>query len=168
MDQAAGEPLPKLVRLRADLSLSSLFRHAPVIEALEVDAPQLRLARTAPGHYDIDDLIARFAPKADAASSGPALFALYNLEVRDASLRFDDRLVERVHTLDALQLGLSFRSNRPAPVDMKVAPRLATEAARPCAAVRQLRSVPKNARACSSSSTKTPRSRTSRATPPAS
>ena len=83
----AAEPLLKVARLRADLSLSSLFQRAPVIEALELDAPQLRLARTAPGHYDIDDLIARFTPKADAAPSELALFALYNLQVHNASLR---------------------------------------------------------------------------------
>ena len=121
----AAEPLLKVARLRADLSLSSLLRRAPVIEALELDAPQLRLARTAPGHYDIDDLIARFTPKADAAPSEPALFALYNLRVRNASLRFDDRPAERVHTVEALQLGLPFLSNLPAQVDVKVEPRLA-------------------------------------------
>lgn len=121
----ASEPLLKVARLRADLSLSSLLRRAPVIEALEIDAPQLRLARTAPGHFDIDDLIARFTPKADAAPSKPALFALYNLQVRKASLRFDDRPVSTVHTVDALELGLPFLSNLPAQVDVKVAPRLA-------------------------------------------
>ena len=121
----AAEPLLKVARLRADLSLSSLFRRAPVIEALELDAPQLRLARTAPGHYDIDDLIARFTPKADAVPSEPVLFALYNLQVHNGSLRFDDRPVERVHRVEALHLGLPFLSNLPAQVDVKVEPRLA-------------------------------------------
>ncbi|MEO8057982.1 MAG: DUF748 domain-containing protein [Burkholderiales bacterium] len=121
----AAEPLLKVARLRADLSLSSLLRRAPVIEALEIDAPQLRLARTAPGHFDIDDLIARFAPKADAAPSERALFALYNLQVRNASLRFDDQPAARVHTVEALHLGLPFLSNLPAQVDVKVEPRLA-------------------------------------------
>ncbi len=121
----AGEPLLKVARLRADLSLSSLLRRAPVIEALELDAPQLRVARTEAGHYDVDDLIARFTPNADAAPAEPALFALYNLQVRDAQVRFDDRPAGRVHTVAALQLGLPFLSNLPAQVDVKVAPRLA-------------------------------------------
>lgn len=121
----ATEPLLKVARLNANLSLASLWRLAPVIESLEVDAPQLRVARTAAGHYDVDDLIARFTPKPDAAPSAPALFALYNLEVRDASLRFDDRPAGRVHTVETLQLGLPFLSNLPAQVDVKVAPRLA-------------------------------------------
>ena len=119
------EPLLKLARLRADLSASSLLRRAPVIEALELDALQLRLARTAPGHYDIDDLLARFAPQPDAKPSEPLHFALYNLQLRDTTLRFDDRPVGRVHTVEALQLALPFLSNLPAQVDVKVEPRLA-------------------------------------------
>ncbi len=121
----ATEPLLKVVRLRVDLSLSSLLRRAPVIEALELDAPQLRVARTEAGHYDVDDLIARFTPKTDAAPAEPVLFALYNLQVRDAQVRFDDRPAGRVHSVSALQLGLPFLSNLPAQVDVKVAPRLA-------------------------------------------
>ena len=121
----SSEPLLKIARLRADLSLASLLRRAPVIEALEIDAPRLRVAHTAPGHYDIDDLIARFTPKADAAPSETALFALYNLQVRDAEARFDDRPAGRVHKVEALQLALPFLSNLPAQVDVKVEPRLA-------------------------------------------
>ena len=121
----ASEPLLKVARLRADLSWASLLRRAPVIEALELDAPQLRVARTAAGRYDIDDLILRFTPKADAAPADPAHFALYNLQVRDAQMRFDDQPAGRVHQVEALQLGLPFLSNLPAQVDVKVAPRLA-------------------------------------------
>ena len=122
---AAARPLLQVKRVHADLSIASLFKRAPVIEALELDAPQLSLARTAEGHYDIDDLLARFAPKPDAKPSEPARFALYNLQVRDAQLRFDDWPVSRVHTVDALNLALPFVSNLPAEVEVKVEPRLA-------------------------------------------
>ncbi|KQW37581.1 hypothetical protein ASC76_05555 [Rhizobacter sp. Root404] len=122
----ASEPLLKVGRLRADVSTSSLFRLAPVIEALDVDGLRVRVARTAEGHYDIDDLITRFTPKPDAKPDAePARFALYNLQVRDAQLRFDDRPVQRVHNVDALQLTLPFISNLPAQVQVKVEPRLA-------------------------------------------
>jgi uncharacterized protein involved in outer membrane biogenesis len=122
----SAEPLLKVGRLRADVSTSSLFRLAPVIEALDVDGLRVRVARTAEGHYDIDDLITRFTPKPDAKPDAePARFALYNLQVRDAQLRFDDRPVQRVHNVDALQLTLPFISNLPAQVQVKVEPRLA-------------------------------------------
>jgi hypothetical protein len=122
---SAPAPLLRVGRVRANVALSSLVRRAPVIEALDIDAAQLALARTAPGHYDIDDLLARFTPKPDAAPSEPARFALYNLQVRDLTLRFDDRPEGRVHVVEALQLSLPFLSNLPAQVDVTVQPRLA-------------------------------------------
>ena len=121
----ADAPLLTVRRVLADASLSSLFRLAPVIEALEIDAPQLRVARTGEGHYDVDDLITRFAPKPDAKPGEPSRFALYNLQVRDAQLAFDDKPVNRVHKVEALQLALPFLSNLPAQVEIKVEPRLA-------------------------------------------
>ena len=63
---AGAEPLLRVGRVHANLSAASLLRFAPVIEALEVDALRVRLARTGEGHYDVDDLIARFTSKPDA------------------------------------------------------------------------------------------------------
>ncbi len=124
---AKVEPLLQIQRLHVNVSGSSLFRLAPVLEELDVDAPQLRVSHVSPGHYDIDDLIARLTPKPDpqAERSEPARFALYNVQVRNAQLRFDDRPVGRVHKVESLDLSLPFISNLPAQVDVKVEPRLA-------------------------------------------
>jgi uncharacterized protein involved in outer membrane biogenesis len=122
----AKAPLLQVAQVHANLSAASIFKRAPVIEALELDGLRLNLARTGEGHYDIDDLIARFTPAPDAKPAGePTRFALYNLQVRDAQLRFDDRPVGRVQQLEALTLTLPFVSNLPAEVDIKVEPRLA-------------------------------------------
>jgi hypothetical protein len=124
---AGSEPLLQVKQLHADLSISSLFRLAPIVEALEIDAPQLRVARTSEGHYDIDDLIKRFSSSdaPPAQPSKPVRFALYNLQVRDAQLRFDDGPVKHIHQIEALRLALPFISNLPAEVEIKVEPRLA-------------------------------------------
>ena len=124
---AKVEPLLQIQRLHVNVSGSSLFRLAPVLEELDVDAPQLRVSHVSPGHYDIDDLIARFTPKPDpkAEPSESARFALYNVQIRNAQLRFDDRPVGRVHKVESLDLSLPFISNLPAQVDVKVEPRLA-------------------------------------------
>ena len=126
---AAGSDQPALLqlsRLRIDAAIDSLRQRAPVIEAIEVDGLDLRLTRTAEGHYDIDDLLQRFSPAPGAPPSGePPRFALNNLQVRDARLRFEDRPVDRVHQVDGLQLSLPFLSNLPSKVDLRVEPRLA-------------------------------------------
>ena len=119
------EPLLRVQRLHVNVSGMSLFRLAPVLEELDVDAPQLRVSHVSPGHYDIDDLIARFTPDPNAGPSEPARFALYNVQIRNAQLRFDDRPVGRVHKVESLDLSLPFISNLPAQVDVKVEPRLA-------------------------------------------
>mgnify|MGYP003575623241 CR=1 FL=1 len=125
---AAGGAAPLLTidRLLANVSASSAFRRAPVLEAMELTRPRVRVAHTAAGHYDIDDLITRFTPKPSNEPAGePARFALYNVRVTDGELRFDDRPAGRVHELKQLQLTLPFLSNLPAQVEVKVEPRLA-------------------------------------------
>lgn len=119
-------PLLKVARLYVNADISSLLRAAPVVEAFEVDAPEVHLARTAPGHYDIDDLIARFTPSEPAPPpSEPLRFALYNLKISGASVVFDDRPVQQQHRLEALNLALPFLANLPSKIDVKVEPRLA-------------------------------------------
>ena len=124
---AGTPPLLQMDSLLADVSLRSLQHRAPVLEALEINGLQMQVARTADGHYDIDDLLARFAQPADAkpADDKPARFALYNLALRNASLRLDDKPVGKVHTLDALTLTLPFLSNLPADIGVRTEPRLA-------------------------------------------
>ncbi|MBL8349288.1 MAG: DUF748 domain-containing protein [Burkholderiaceae bacterium] len=133
---AAGEPaaaaaapaLLQIERLRADLSIASLRRRAPVVEALDIDGLRLNLARTAPGHYDIDDLIERLVRRnAPAAGGEPPRFSLNNLNLRDAGIRFDDRPAGRVHELKSLTLGLPFLSNLPEDIAVHTEPRLAFE-----------------------------------------
>jgi len=119
------EPLLRVQRLHVNVSGMSLFRLAPVLEEFDVDSPQLRVSHVSPGHYDIDDLIARFTPDPNAGPSEPARFALYNVQIRNAQLRFDDRPVGRVHKVESLDMSLPFISNLPAQVDVKVEPRLA-------------------------------------------
>ncbi len=120
-------PLLAIDRVVANMSSSSLFRLAPVIEGLEVVRPRLRVAHVSPGHYDVDDLITRFTPAPDAAPSEPARFALYNVQVRDGEIHFDDRPAARQHEIKAFRLDLPFVSNLAAHVAVKVEPRLAFE-----------------------------------------
>ena len=124
---AAGPPLLHVDRIHADADWRSLLRLAPVIEAIELDAPQVHLARTAAGHYDIDDILERLkpAPQPQGEPKPPARFALYNVQVRDGALSFDDRPVARRHEVSGLLLTLPFLSTLPSQVAVAVEPRLA-------------------------------------------
>lgn len=122
---APGQPpLFKLAKLDAALSLRSLLRGHLVVESLALTQPELRIARTAEGRYDIDDLITRFAAKPGAPPSDDPEFAVYNIELSDGRVVFDDRPVQRTHELAALHLALPFVSTLASDVKVKVLPRL--------------------------------------------
>jgi len=120
---------PQLKLAHADINadLRSLWRLAPVIEAVELQGLDIRLARVADGRYDIDDVMARLRPAEPRANAEPARFALYNLRLTDGSVHFDDRPKGRVHEVRAIQLGVPFLSNLEDAVDVKVEPHLAFE-----------------------------------------
>lgn len=123
-----AEPQLRLERLRFDADISSVWKRAPVVTALEADGLRLRLTRTAPGHYDVDDLIQRFTPTAPPPATedqSPARFSLHNLQLRDAELRFDDKPAGRVHQLQGVSFAVPFLSNLPSDVTTRVEPRLA-------------------------------------------
>jgi uncharacterized protein involved in outer membrane biogenesis len=124
----SAEPLLKIARLHANADLRSVLNLAPVLTALEIDQPEVRLTRTAEGRYDIDDLIARFSaptPETDESASKPARFALYNMQLRGGQVTFDDQPLQRQHVLKDLTLAVPFLSNLPSQIDIEVTPRLA-------------------------------------------
>lgn len=122
---AAAPPLLVLPRLRMRLSLQSLRHGAPVLEALQLDGLRLHLARTAPGRYNIDDLLARLAAGPAETASEPARFAVYNLTLADAHIRLDDRPAGQVHEISRLALGLPFLSKLPGDLVVRTEPHLA-------------------------------------------
>lgn len=117
-------PLFKLARLDAALSLRSLLRGHLVVESLALTRPELRVARTAEGRYDIDDLLQRFAAKPGAPPADSPEFAVYNIELGEGRVLFDDRPVQRKHELAKLRLALPFVSTLEADVKVKVLPHL--------------------------------------------
>jgi uncharacterized protein involved in outer membrane biogenesis len=121
---AAEPPLFTLEQLDAALSLRSLLRGRAVVESLTLTRPALRMTRTAIGRYDIDDLLQRFAAKPGASEADEPEFALYNIELVDGQVLFDDRPVKRQHKLTGLHLALPFLSTLPADVQVQVQPRL--------------------------------------------
>lgn len=123
---APGAPAQaEIRRLYIDIEMQSLVRRAPVLDALEIDAPRLRVVRGQHGHYDIDDLLQLGASRPGSGEGGGGRFALYNLALRDGAIEFIDRTTDQTHRLTGLELGIPFLSNLPADRQVTVTPRLA-------------------------------------------
>jgi uncharacterized protein involved in outer membrane biogenesis len=120
----AGDQL-HIGQVYVNAALASLWRLAPVLDALEVSQPRLQLRQQSPGHYDIDDILARLSAPSDKPPGEPPKFALYNLTLTDGAVAFQDDLVSRQHSLQGLQLGLPFLSNLQADREIQTQPRLA-------------------------------------------
>ncbi len=114
-------------RIYIDAALQSLVRLAPVLDAIEVDSPHVRVAHVAQGQFDFDDVLARIAarPKSEDKPGDPQRFALYNIVLKDGAVDFDDQVVGRKQALSALNLSIPFLSNLNADREVKVTPRLA-------------------------------------------
>lgn len=114
-------------RIYIDAEIQSLLRLAPVLDAVEVDDPVVHVAQVSPGHYDIDDILARFAKPSEPPPEpgAPQRFALYNIALRGGAVDFEDRTVQRTHTVRDMVLSVPFLSNLPSKREVKVEPRLA-------------------------------------------
>ncbi|HEY3634915.1 MAG TPA: DUF748 domain-containing protein, partial [Caldimonas sp.] len=120
---AGAPPQLEVKRIHADAAIVSLFRLAPVIDSLEIDAPVVRVARIDEGRYDVDDVLERLA--AAPPAEHPPRFALHNIVVRGGSVDFVDRPLAATHRVRDLALGVPFLSTLPSERDIKVEPHLA-------------------------------------------
>lgn len=126
------DPSPQMAfeRLEVNVSAESLWRRAPVVDALRLQGPTLRLAHGGEGRTDVDDVrealqSALHARGPAPAETEPARFALFNLEVQGGSWRLEDRERGVTHRIDDLQLAVPFLSNLPSRVAVVTRPHLA-------------------------------------------
>ena len=122
-----GAPQLKIARIYVDAEMQSLLRLAPVVDALQIDAPSLRLTHLGDGHYDVDDILARLTAPSDQPDSSPQRLALHNLALTGGTIDFDDRKEKLVHTVNRLALAVPFISTLPAQREITVAPHLSFE-----------------------------------------
>src|SRR4029453_14777399 len=109
-DPAGTTPLLALDELIADLSSASVWRWAPVLDALKLVHPAVSLGRERDGRYSVQDLIDAVL----AGSSGPTpRFSVNNIEIDDGSIAFDDGTTGRKHRVEKLAIGIPFLSSLP-------------------------------------------------------
>lgn len=106
-----------------NLSASSLFHRALVMDEVRLEQPSVHLVRSSAtnyGRYNFSDILDRLA--AAPKSANPFLFSLANVQVQGGAIQFDDQVVGQHIQIDALQLGLPFVSNFPASTNIFVLP----------------------------------------------
>lgn len=105
--------------LHVNLSLSSLFRLALVIEDLRLVKPFVRIEQRADGRFNFSDIGDRLArapappaeePEPDAKKGQPVI--LYNLQIRGGAFEFVDQQKKTRHILDEFDLVLPLVSVR--------------------------------------------------------
>jgi uncharacterized protein involved in outer membrane biogenesis len=102
---AADEPTLTAERVSLRLSPRSLWQRAPVVAAIDLERPVLRVTRRAEG-WDFDDMVRRLAPPQTDTGRPPARWALQSLSVRDGRLVFDGGGATRRLDLQSLQVEL--------------------------------------------------------------
>ncbi len=122
----SAQPWFKLQRAETQLSLQSVWRVAPVLRHVRLVQPELLLERQSAERFNITAVIERLSqpspqPQPD---SGPARFAVFNIEIQDGVLRYEDRVLSQSHRIDQFRLNVPFVSSLPADVDVTVQPLL--------------------------------------------
>lgn len=121
--RAAGDPaLLAFGSLELDAAWNSIFRRAPVLEALRLREPVVHLSRQPDGRLDIGDLLDKWSAPRPDPQAGPARFAIANLELTGGRLVFDDRLAGSRHEIELAELRLPFVSSLPGDEAVEVEP----------------------------------------------
>ncbi|HEV7856899.1 MAG TPA: DUF748 domain-containing protein, partial [Herminiimonas sp.] len=113
--------------LSARVSYQSLWRFAPVVEQLQVTKPYVHLVRKDATHYNIDDILAMGSDKPSEPDAKPARFSLFNIELDQGHIEFDDKPAQTRHNVTELKIGVPFISSLPSQVEVFVEPLLSAK-----------------------------------------
>lgn len=122
--EADGQsPFIRLGQARLQLSLASLRHLAPVVDSVEILAPQVNLARLGATHWNYSDIVARMAAQPAKPDDGePAQFSVNNISLTQGALNWDDKVSQTRHEIRDLTLALPFISNLPYVADQFTTP----------------------------------------------
>ncbi len=128
-DLAVGpneRPWLRLKQAEVGLSLESLWRFAPVIKRVDLQAPQLDVERVSADRFNFSPLLDKLSrPSPDAQPDAePARFAVFNISLRDGVVRYADRVLDQSHLVDGIRLEVPFLSSLPSHVEVTVQPLL--------------------------------------------
>lgn len=116
-------PMLTLGSADIDASIASLWRLAPVVDAVHIDRLAVHVVREADGRLGFDDIRERLAARPKSPDDGePARFSINNIALTGSSLRFEDKMLGETQTVDHLTVTLPFLSNLPHDVNIVTQP----------------------------------------------
>lgn len=126
-ERDGSSPFVDVDRLVVNAAWSSVFRMAPVLDELSVGHPQVHITRTGPQAFNFTDIMQRFAAKPAAPNAPPTRFALSNISVHNGDITFDDKVLNAVHRVEQIEVGVPFLANLPHDANIFVQPLLAMQ-----------------------------------------
>ena len=125
-ERDSDAPFVTFDELYVNVSWSSIFRFAPVVDAVRLAKPHVRAIRNADGRYNFQDLVdeALARPKTEGP---PPRFAVFNIQLLDGRIDFDDRVANQKHEVAELKVGIPFVSSLPSHVEVTVLPEVAAK-----------------------------------------
>ncbi|NMF91230.1 DUF748 domain-containing protein, partial [Aromatoleum petrolei] len=121
--EADGQPGAFSFRsLYANLEGESIFRGAPVLREIRLEAPRVNFVRLDDTRHSWSDVQERLAARPKSEDDKPALFSLNNIQLVDGAVHVDDRLVGVKNDITDLTIGLPFVSNLPVKVELFIEP----------------------------------------------
>ena len=125
-DRTGPEPALTFEELYVNASLGSIFRLAPVLDQIRLVKPHLRIVRNEDKTYNFQDLIDEALAKPKSEGPPPKV-ALYNIELADGRIDFDDRPEKNQHSVTDIRVGIPFISTIPTHAEINVRPLLAAK-----------------------------------------
>ncbi|KVZ42299.1 AsmA family protein [Burkholderia ubonensis] len=104
-------------------SWTSLFRGAPIVNEIRVDAPRFHVVRHDAQRFNFTDLIEKFSTPSKPEGK-PTHFSVSNIQINDGRIDFDDRLLNEKHVVDNWTLGIPYIATLPSKTDIFVQPKL--------------------------------------------
>ncbi|HET7062404.1 MAG TPA: DUF748 domain-containing protein, partial [Nitrosospira sp.] len=108
-DSDAGNDLLSFEELYVNVSGASLTKGAPVISAVTLRGPVVRLVREGENRFNITDLIEDFMKQ--PPSEGTTMFSVSNILVEDGSFTLIDQLKDSRQEISGIRLGVPFVAN---------------------------------------------------------
>jgi len=115
-EREGDEDFATVGRIRLKVSWSSLYRLAPIIQELTIEAPVVNLVRYHSYKFNFADLLKIRLPH--------FRFSVSNIRLNSGRVNFEDQPFNEHHTVDQIQIGVPFIGNLPAETAILVQPSL--------------------------------------------